>query len=451
MRRFKKVLSMGCIMSMLILMTAGCGKMTAEKLNEKMREAAAEKQMTYAEIVMDLDSSYDMDIMGAEMTMPFNMYLELCQSVNVEPFSGYSEGHIKAEILGQQIDSDIKVHTVAEDDRIINYNYTGMTDSWSREDIGLSAAEYEDIMIKAPEIDAAPEVMILEEETITLNGQEVYVLHLDFTGEDIENIFSETGVLGGMLDIEEGYMSEITIPSISYIDTKTFLPVQIDMSIEGMDQYINQMLTQEMEGMETVEEDADVQVEVTKCQLVMKNFRYNVQNIPEVPQEVFDELAFAEALAVSGDTLADGRYLIKYGNSAVGITEFGDFTLNSQIEGSAEFYSNDGMKMISLSGMPAATAEQALSQSVSEYKTYFESLGMPLEAALDPVIIPTSLGDVKVEGMSSAGVKIYYAAIPIDGMDLFVVALDLVGGWKEPSDILIPMCDAISEVTLEDL
>lgn len=451
MRRFKKVVSMGCMVSMLILTATGCGKMTAEKLNEKMKEAAAEKQMTYAEIVMDLDASYDMNIMGAEMTVPFNMDLDLNQSVSAEPFSGYMDGHIKGEVLGQQIDSDIKVHTVIEDDKIITYSYTGMTDSWSREDAGLSAAEYEEFMVKAPEIDVAPEAMNLEEETTMLDGQEVYVLRLDFTGDDIENIFSETGVLSDMLDIEEGSMSEITIPSVSYIDTKTFLPVQIDMSIEGMNQYINQMLLQEMEGMELSEEDADVQVEVTKCQLVMKNFKYDVQDIPEVPQEVFDELAFAEMLALSGDTLSDGRYLIKYGNSAVAITEFGDYTLNSLVDGAAEFYSNDGMKMVSLSGMPAATAEQVLTQSVSEYKSYFESMGMPLEAALDPVTVPTSLGDINVEGMASAGVKIYYSAIPVDGMDLFVMALDLVGEWQEPADILVPLCDAVSEVTLEDL
>lgn len=451
MKKFKKLLSLGVVAGMITLTATGCGKMTVEKLNEKMKEAAAQKQMTYAGISLDLEASYEMDIMGANMSMPFNMALDLNQSANADPYAGYTEGHIKAELLGQEIDSDIKVHTVVEEDKIINYNYTGMTDSWTREDTGLSSADYEEFMVKAPKIDASPEEMTLEEETVTLDGQEVYVLHLNFTGDDIESILSETGALGDMMDISEGSMSEITIPSITYIDAKTFLPVQIEMTIEGIDQYINQMLTEEMEATGITEEDASVSVEVTKCQLNMKNLKYDVQNIPEVPQEVFDELTFAEALAVAGDTLTDGRYLIKYGNSAAAISVFEDFTLNSLADGQAEFYSNDGMKMVSLAAMPANMAEQLISESISEYETLFANMGMTLEAALEPETVTTHLGDVEVNGMGSVGVKIYYTAIPVDGMDLFVMALDLVGEWQQAADIIVPMCDAISEVTLEDL
>ena len=451
MMKFKKMLSMGC-MSVLIMLTAtGCGKMTVEKLHEKMKEASAAQQIMYAEIDLNLEASYDLNVMGADMSMPFNMKLELKQSANPDPFAGYTEGHINAEVLGQQIDSDIKVHTVIEDDHIINYNYTGMTDSWTRQDTGLGSADYEEIMIKAPKVESTPEEMTLEEGTTTLNGKEVYVLHLNFTGDDIQDILSETGALGGMMDISEGFMSEITIPSISYVDTETFLPVQIEMTIEGMDKFINQMLTEELEAAGATEDDGTISVEVTKCQMIMKNFSYEVPEIPEVPQEVFDELAFAELLTTAGDTLADGRYLLKYVSSAVGISDFGDFSLNSAAEGYVEFYSSDGMKMVSITAMPASTAEQLISQYISEYQTLFGDMGITLEAALEPETVSTYLGDVEANGMGSAGVKIYYTAIPVDGMDLFVMALDMAGEWQQAADIIVPMTDAISEVTLEDL
>lgn len=451
MKELKKITTLGIVFGMTCLTAAGCGKMTAEKVNEKMKEASAGQQMTYAEIDYEMEATYDISIMGTDMSMPINMDLELNQSANAEPFEGYAEGHITAELMGQMVDSDIKVHTVIEDDNIITYSYTGMTDSWNRADTGVSSADYEEYMVKIPELDFTPEEITLEEETATVNGTEVYVLHMNFSGEDIKYILSEAGALGGMLEIPEDSMSAITIPSITYIDTKTFLPVQIDMTIEGMDQCINQMMTEELEAAGTSAEDASVSIEVSKCQMIMKNFGYGVQELPEVPQEVFDELAFGEALAMAGDTLADGRYLLKYGNSAAAMSDFDQFTLNTLADGTVEFYSNDGMKVVSISTMPASTAQQAISESLAQVESLASSMGGSAEGLLEPEKVSTRFGDIEASGMGTNGVTMYYAAIPLDGMDLLVVAMDLTGQWQEPAEILIPITDAISEVTLEDL
>lgn len=451
MNGFKKIASLCAILGFACLMATGCGKMTAEKLTEKINKAVVGKQITYAEIVMDMEASYDMTVMGMDMSMDLNWSMDLNQWVNANPFAGYSEGHLNMNLLGQEIDSNIKAHTVIEDDQIISYSYVEMMDKWTREDMGISASDYEELLLTTPTIGTDTSKIVLDEETTDLEGKEVYVLHLNYTGEDIEMILSETGALNGMLDIPEGAMSEISVPAITYVDAKTFLPVQIEMDIEGMEESVNQMISQQMESMGEYMDETDVSVKVGKCHVVMKNFSYDVQEIPEVPQEALDALAFAEALENAGTTLPDGRYLLKYESNAIALPEIEGYTMNVVSDGNVEFYSNNGMQMVSISVMPAGMSEYVVSEAVSGYETLFTTLGAALETSDAPETVGTHLGDAEVNRMGTNGLNIYYSVIPVGGLETFIMALDMTGQWQDAADIIVPVTDAISEVTLEDL
>ncbi len=373
------------------------------------------------------------------------------QSVNADPYAGYIEGHMVVDMFGQQIDSDIKSYSVIEDGQIINYNYTGITDSWERMDSGISSAEYEEYLLKAPELtSASPEAMTLEEETTTIDGKEVYVLRQNMTGESMEALLSELGSMNEMMEIFEGKsMSELNAPTVSYIDTKTFLPVQIEMSIEGMDEFLNQILSETMEYAGAAEEDSVIAVSVPKCEMVMKNISYEAPVIPEIPQEVYDDIIYAEKLEsfVSGDMLADGRYIYKYENAAIGLSEFEDYIIYAIDEGYAEIHSQDYMKSIALTAMYPSTVELSLEQMVPEVAANLGDAGIISELET----ISTHLGDVKVFSMTTERVNAYYAGISVKGMDLLAAVIDLSKSWENASEIMIPLTDAITEITLKDL
>lgn len=451
MKRFKKLLTLSVVLGLICLTAAGCGEMTAEKLAKKTNEAIEGKQITYAEMEMDLETSYAMSVMGMNVNMDMVMGTDLDMWVNADPFAGYSEGHLTMNVMGQDIDTEIKAHTVIEDEQIVAYNYVGMTDSWSREDTGLSSSQYEEFLLTAPSIGSDSMEFTMDEETTDLDGKEVYVLHLNYNGEDVEKILSETASFNAMMDIPENSMDNITVPATAYIDAKTFLPVQLEMDIEGMEEFVNAMMAQELEGLDEYAEDSDISVEVGKCHVVMKNFSYDAQDIPDVPQEAKDTIALAEALENADTTLPDGRYLLKYEGNAVALSEIDGYTVNTASDGNAELYSDNGMQMISIIGVPTDLSEYIVSETISSYETMFSSLGAALEKSDVPETVPTHLGDAEAYWMGTKGLNLYYSVIQVGGMGVFILTADMTGEWQQAADIMIPVTDAISEITLEDL
>lgn len=451
MKRFKKLLMLGMILSLLCLTATGCGEMTAEKLAGKMNGAAEGKQITCADMEMELEASYAMNLMGMDMSTDMAMDMDLGMQFNAEPFAGYTEGHLKMTLMDQEIDTDIKAHTVIEDDEIVTYGYTGMTDTWSRQDTGLGASEYEQLLLTAPVEEYDASEFELEEETADLDGSEVYVLHLSYTGEEMEMILSEMGSFSGMSGIDEGSMSDITVPATVYVDAQTFLPVRIEMDIEGMENLVNNMLEQEIQNLGEYAQGAEISVEVGKCHAVMKNFGYDVQQIPEVPQEARDSIALAEALENAGTTLPDGRYLLKYEGSALALSELDGYIIEGVSGANAELYSENGLQMIAMAGMPAGMTDAALEETVSSYEAMFTSMGITMETIDTPETVTTQFGDVTVTQMEGSGLNLYYTTIPAGSMEMLIMAIDMNGEWQQAADIIVPAAGALSEVTLEDL
>ncbi len=450
MMRFKKLATMAVFMGAICLMTTGCGKMTAEKLKEKVNAATEGKDVTYSEMIMDLEASYDLDVMGMNMSMDFVMDAELNQWVNVSPFSGYSEGRIQMNLMEQDIDTEIKGHTVIEDDKIVTYTYVGMMDSWAKEDTGMSASDYEEYLLTAPTFGSESSDMILEEEISQLDGKEVYVIQVNYTGSDVEELLSDAGPMSGYMDVEEGSMKDMTIPATFYVDTKTFLPVQLEMEIEGMENFVNQMLMGEMEALGETDEDTEVAVEVEKCHVIMKNFSYEAQEIPAVPQEAIDSIALAEALENAGPTLADGRFLLKYESNAVAVSAPEGYQ-GGVTDAVVELYSDDGLRMAVIAAAPAGMTAMIEEQTVTAYEQMFSALGITLETSESTETVATKYGDVDVAWLGTQGLNMYYGVVPVKGLDLFIMGIDMAGSWQEAADIIVPVTEAVSQVTLEDL
>ena len=77
-------------------------------------------------------------------------------------------------------------------------------------------------------------------------------------------------------------MSALTVPMTMYIDTKTYLPVQMEMEIQGFDELLAGMMD------ELLGEDAaslGMEIEIGKVTAVCTDIGYDAVEVPAVPQE----------------------------------------------------------------------------------------------------------------------------------------------------------------------
>ena len=100
--------------------------MTIEKLMENMNESMADKTVTYSEVDMEMGGSYEMNVMGMDMSMDMllNMDVEMWTSDN--PVKTYMEGSMNIEMMDESIDSEIKSYMEEDGDLLVSYTYTGM-------------------------------------------------------------------------------------------------------------------------------------------------------------------------------------------------------------------------------------------------------------------------------------------------------------------------------------
>ena len=119
-----------------------------------------------------------------------------------------------------------------------------------------------------------------------MNGREAYKLSFTLTGEELQN--SINGMAGmedlmaeaGMEDLD---MSSLAVPTTYYVDAETYLIVGMEMSIEGMDEMLSDMMEELMaaEG-----EEYSMSFKLGKCNMIYSNISYDPVEIPELPEEV---------------------------------------------------------------------------------------------------------------------------------------------------------------------
>ena len=454
------------VLSVICSGTAGCGKMTQEKLIEKMDEVIAGNPSTYAEISMDLNSSYKMGIMGMDVSMGLEVNMDMKSWVDMEPLASYSEGTMHINVMEQEFDSDIKTYLeTADDGGITAYSYTGMTDEWVSSDSGMTIDEYKEMnAIAQRPMNERFSSITMEEETTELDGKEVYVLHLTCSGETIEAMMGEyidnVFVSQGMnFDFS---MDGLTAPAVYYVDTETFLPVQIEMTIDGMDNIVNDLIKQELgnmdeipletgEGIVEIIEEMDIAVEGTTCSMVMKNIGYGPQEVPAVPEEVKEAIAFTAALEELGTTLEDGSYVLHSGSTVLRVPMPAGWVEQGISEGSLSFANPEGTSMLTYTIIPEFYEGDYTSELVAFYDDLFTSMGMTLESGQLEQKLMTEFGEVDGQWTGTDGLIIAYTTVPIDSSDLYVLAMDMGGNWPDASKALTEAMDGVRMLTYEDI
>lgn len=386
-------------------------KMTAKKLVEEMAAALEGKQVLQTTAEMAMEVAQSVSIEGMSMEMETSMHNITETSISLEPYAAYAMSTATVDVMGESTTVDSEMYTVVEDDAVVYYMTDEVSGTWSRVDIGLTLDE----MLAMGSYtgynwmtEKNEEELILEEETELLDGQEVYVLCCTLTGEEMQMALNGTSGLEDMLkeyNLEALDYSMLVVPSVFYVDTKTFRPIKIEMEIQGMGEMMNHLMSEIMgETAEEGMEGMDMTIDVSGVTAVYTNISYDPVEVPSVPEEAY---AQTEQERFNPDQ-GDGTYIVQESGAAVRITCPEGWMATDMSYDSLTLESNDGMVMYT---MYQDTDNE-------DFAMYVEYLWIPQ--------------------IEENGVYVSHEAGPVvDGMETIVVTCDggnMIFVWKPVSN-----------------
>lgn len=298
---------------LMCLSLSGCA-MSPETLVEEMLTASDGKEMTQSSITMEMDMSIEAD--GTSMDTSLDLLMDL--KASSDPYASYCRTEMTMDAAGEETTETTEVYSLEEDGALVNYIYTTSTDDWEKQDLGTTLEEMTSQTVDYNWLSekAKADELTLAEETQTINDTEVYVLSGTINGDTMQDSFDSLGMLTDVFGSDstaEIDFTALTVPVTYYIDTESFLPLKIEMDIEGMGDAMNSVITSLLG---TTGTETELSISVDHMHIVYDNIGYDAVTIPEVPKE---GLIIANQTTYNPDK-GDGTYVIQEAGDAVKIT-----------------------------------------------------------------------------------------------------------------------------------
>lgn len=413
----------------------GCGKMTEEKLMENMGKAMEGRTFFGGDMDLVLGMTYSVDMMEIPMAIDMNMDMGGRILCSYEPLGLYydvsTQTDIQADIGGEthneSVSDQTQIYTAQEDDNFAIYSHSGTSGQWSKTDIDSSVIDSLFRLIteaaETSESEESTEGITLDEESASLNGRDVYVLHVDSSSQADSEAFltameSILPQFGSSFSTES--LDSIKGSTVMYIDQETFLPVQMECTIEGMDEFFSQ--------------NSDW-----------------MEELPVVPEEAYEAIAFQEALAELDPDLGDGTYAIQSTGNAVRIAPPENMTVSEIAAETVTFMDDAGLDTITYAMIPAANLSVYTDSISSMYTSILEMLGVEVQSGQDSQNVSTPFGPVDGYWLSGGGTNIYYGFAPFEGAYLAVIRSDFSGTEPDSAAALGEAFGYAAELTPADI
>ena len=403
---------------MTIFALTGCtSKMTAEKLVNEVITASQEKAAT--EVTSEM--AFDMSMTAEGVSMDIELEVISDSQVSYDPYVSYSDTALKMSIAGQETNTNTEIYSSLEDGMITNYTYVEATDTWTKEEVEMDDETTDALLSNMTGFSDMKDIAFtLDEETQTVDNQEVYVLSGILTGDMINDTLSQLGNFESLLGTEENIefdFSSLTIPTTYYISTTTFLPVQIEMNIDGMGDMMNSLIAS-MLGDESAA--LGMTLDIGTVSMVMKNISYDPVDVPTVPESAL----YAILMESFEQDLGDGSYVLWDSGDAARITAPNGCELSSLTNTSIVFMNNAGTQMISFNLYYNFTAEDFTYSMEDGVLENFKLTGYYSDHGFDTVKTAGDAAWFKFTDGSSA----YYTWLPVgENSYLLIECLDTSG------------------------
>ena len=382
----KKIVALALCLVMVLGLMTGCQKaMDAKTVYQNMTEAVKSVTAQSADVEMDLEMK--MSTMG--MTMTIGMVMDMTSMAKSDLSSMYMDMNMEMKMLGETEEMKMEMYGTMEDGAMVYYTYDSTEDLW----VKTSMDEYADMMNKLNGMsmqltDATSDSLFLAKLPETINDRKCYKLTEQIDGAAIQDQMGDYMVeflnqMTGTEELDEESMAQVEAvlkdldwsklsgSMVYYVDTETFLPVEMSVEILGMGDVVNSMIGALLEEMaaeyeEYGEEIPEISIEIPTFKITSKNMSYNDDvQIPELPQEAIDNAIDADAVMDDQDSdtelmnppQADGSYLMTMGSNHVRVMLPEGYTAfmadNEMVIGMTDDMLNDVNYML----IPEATSE----------------------------------------------------------------------------------------------
>lgn len=263
----KKKLLVGLLsLGMISLLSGFDSAQTADSVLDSMSQASAEADNMSMDMAMNMDLGIDVGDGTTTSTIAVAMNGGFKVDYILEPLSMMMDGSFSMSTMGQNQDMAMKMYMVTnEDGQIDTYTYTEDSATgeagWTHEstaDLGIDMSSLMEMQGSITAADYAEWGLTFElaPEAADVNGTECYLLSTSIDASTLSTMMDKIAELSGeaftdedMAVIDQGlaFLDGLVMNIEYYVDTATYLPVQMHMDFNGTDlSAINSLITSSM-------------------------------------------------------------------------------------------------------------------------------------------------------------------------------------------------------------
>lgn len=420
-------------------------ELTAESLMKQVSEALNGREPTKMLANLTIDLGIKMEMSGFSVSMDAGMELEMDAIISEDPYAMYADMSMKVDSMGQTQVQKVEAYYLTENGSLVCYAYDRALNAWTYAELGdapeSGTSEEDDSSAEVPPLDVT-----LDEDTQKLNRREVYVLRCVLTRDHLAQFMTPvTGSLISPLSNDTPELPEdLRADAVIYVDAQTFLPIRIQIDILGLEDMLNDLLSDSM-GLPSVElsltagkteeeeKDSPFAFSIDTFRIELDSLEFDPAEMPPVPQEAYDYL---EMTAHEPD-LGNGSYLIVHTGAAALITPPEGWTL-WDVGFNWLYFEHATQPIYASYTMYSGMTRQQLQQLIlSESVT-------PMQEAelLDSYAYGDRIGKFDtLYAKTTYGTTMYYAWAPMSDGWLLVTVQDETG--SEMYGILTPLLEAV--------
>lgn len=306
-------------------------ELTAESLRARISEAMEGRNPTQMNVSMDIDLDIQMKMEGFRLTIDASMGLDMDTVFSEDPYAIYAEMAVNVESMDQAQVQKADVYYLVENGRLVCYTYDRVEKMWTFAEVGdapeAGSSDEDDSDTVLPPLE-----MTLDEDTQKVNRREVYVLRCVLTRDHLAQFITPISPMTDTLitplsSTATELPEDLRADTVIYVDTETLLPIQVRFDILGLEDYLNDLITDssstpatELSLLANVadKEDTDspYRVSVNTFRVILDELSFDPAEIPAVPQEAYDYLEMVKHNPLQ----TDGSYILVHTGAAARIT-----------------------------------------------------------------------------------------------------------------------------------
>ena len=449
----------------LLLSLCGCSALsgffaeTKEDVLLRLTEYVDGRNPTAATVTIDFAMTSELGDVPTDITISLEN-----RTLIASETESYSEGEFSYTINDQEVSHSTQVYNFAENGSLLTFTHVDSTDRWFRSETPLPDLQTEVTPTPAPTNSegtdsAAAEVsipeeytsLLLEEGTQTLGDQEVYVLTGSVDGEvckafllDSLNLDALTarlqsaaskGIDPNTINLKNLDFSTLTADIIVYLNKESCAPVQIELTLNGMNLLITDFMAMLPEQTAAL---LGSSVTIKPVRAVFTDISFDPVTIPQVTEE-----SRIQAMQESFDPdQGDGSFVLQQYGDAVKITAQNKWSPTELGYCFAAFRNGDNTRSAHYELYQNMTGEDFIALVESGMIPAMEAQELTVTTAAGEAI-----GAYQTHSISGNGLNVYLAYRTVGNSLLGIYAEDSSGA--DLTAVLTPILEAVEDYQLE--